>query len=86
MGMWLQMRRSDHLNSMQALESLPALMSATDMLVCGEDLGMVPSCVHPVLRRLGLLGACFCLPFENVPTLFCLPTRERSPLLNTGNY
>ena len=38
------------------MESLPALMNATDMLVCGEDLGMVPDCVHPVLKELGLLG------------------------------
>lgn len=49
-------RRHEQLWSEQALESLPALMKATDMLVCGEDLGMVPDCVHPVLRRLGLLG------------------------------
>lgn len=49
-------RRHSELWSRRALESLPPLMRATDMLVCGEDLGMVPDCVHPVLRRLGLLG------------------------------
>lgn len=32
-------------------------MGATDMLVCGEDLGMIPACVHPVMAELGLIGA-----------------------------
>ena len=27
------------------------------MLVCGEDLGMIPACVHPVMEELGLIGA-----------------------------
>jgi hypothetical protein len=31
-------------------------MGATDMLVCGEDLGMIPACVHPVMKELGLVG------------------------------
>jgi len=26
------------------------------MLVCGEDLGMIPACVHPVMGELGLIG------------------------------
>ena len=39
-----------------ALRTLPVLMGATDMMVCGEDLGMIPACVHPVMQRLGLLG------------------------------
>lgn len=26
------------------------------MLVCGEDLGMVPKCVPPVLELIGILG------------------------------
>ena len=33
-------------------------MGATDMLVCGEDLGMIPTCVHPVMAELGLVGGC----------------------------
>ena len=32
-------------------------MRATDMLVCGEDLGMIPACVPPVMEQLGLVGA-----------------------------
>ena len=39
-----------------ARRTLPALMSCTGQLVCGEDLGMVPPCVPPVLEELGILG------------------------------
>eukprot|EP00958_Prasinococcus_capsulatus_P011964 scaffold1190_cov393-Prasinococcus_capsulatus_cf.AAC.30 len=39
-----------------ALKTLPVIMKSSDMLVCGEDLGMVPACVPPVLEELGLLG------------------------------
>lgn len=39
-----------------ALRTLPVLMGATDMLVCGEDLGFVPQCVPPVMQELGLIG------------------------------
>ncbi len=39
----------------QALIKLPAITSASDMLVCGEDLGMVPDCVPDVLHELGIL-------------------------------
>eukprot|EP01113_Clastostelium_recurvatum_P016629 TRINITY_DN1956_c0_g1_i2.p1 TRINITY_DN1956_c0_g1~~TRINITY_DN1956_c0_g1_i2.p1 ORF type:complete len:914 (-),score=288.35 TRINITY_DN1956_c0_g1_i2:76-2817(-) len=38
------------------LERLPAIKNASKMLVCGEDLGMVPQCVEPVLNQLGILG------------------------------
>ena len=38
-----------------AREKLSALKSATDMLICGEDLGMVPRCVDTVMEDLGLL-------------------------------
>ncbi|MEO1448294.1 MAG: 4-alpha-glucanotransferase [Bacteroidota bacterium] len=40
----------------QAMVKLPAITAATDMLVCGEDLGMVPECVPGVMRELGLLS------------------------------
>lgn len=53
--MWGQ----DALWRAHALKSLPALMRATQMLVCGEDLGMIPACVHPVMEQLGLVGAPF---------------------------
>lgn len=40
----------------EAMKKLPALKSASDMLICGEDLGMVPHCVKPVMEELSLLG------------------------------
>ncbi|GAB4418463.1 MAG: 4-alpha-glucanotransferase [Bacteroidia bacterium] len=40
----------------QALVKLPPIKNATDMLVCGEDLGMVPACVPGVMRELGMLS------------------------------
>lgn len=40
----------------QALLKLPAIKDATDMLVCGEDLGMVPECVPGVMEDLGILS------------------------------
>ena len=38
-----------------AMSVLPELVRATHMLVCAEDLGMVPQCVQPVLERLRIL-------------------------------
>lgn len=40
----------------KAMEKLPAIRYATNMLVCGEDLGMVPASVPDVMRRLSLLS------------------------------
>ncbi len=40
----------------EALKKLPPLMDASPMLICGEDLGMVPESVPLVLKRLGLLS------------------------------
>lgn len=36
------------------LEKLPALKNASDMLICAEDLGLVPACVPEVLHELGI--------------------------------
>ena len=49
-------RRQDEFWRIEALEKLPALKRATNMLVCGEDLGLVPRCVPEVMRQLGLLS------------------------------
>jgi 4-alpha-glucanotransferase len=49
-------RRQDAFWMKEALKKLPALKRVTNMLVCGEDLGMVPACVPIVMRDLGLLG------------------------------
>eukprot|EP01132_Coremiostelium_polycephalum_P009919 gene9919-12163_t len=48
--------RQEELWAQTALQRLPLIKNCTKMLVCGEDLGMVPKCVEPVLRDLGILG------------------------------
>ena len=40
----------------KALEKIPALIHSTDMLACGEDLGMIPACVPDVLKQLNILS------------------------------
>jgi 4-alpha-glucanotransferase len=49
-------RRQDDCWTREALQKLPALKRVTNMLICGEDLGMVPACVPVVMKQLGLLG------------------------------
>ena len=39
-----------------AMKKLPEIISATGMLACGEDLGMVPDCVGGVMSSLGILS------------------------------
>ena len=46
-----------------SLEKLPALKMSTNMLIFGEDLGMVPHCVPEVLQQLGILS----LEIERMP-------------------
>ena len=41
---------------LEGLWKLPALKYATNMLICGEDLGMVPKCVPHVMEELNILG------------------------------
>ena len=40
----------------EAMKKLPALVDSTDMLVCGEDLGMIPACVPAVMSELHILS------------------------------
>jgi 4-alpha-glucanotransferase len=40
----------------EAMRKLPALKHATDMLVCGEDLGMIPDGVAETMKTMGLLS------------------------------
>ncbi|MEZ4952462.1 MAG: 4-alpha-glucanotransferase [Saprospiraceae bacterium] len=47
--------RQDEFWKEQALKKLPAIKDATNMLICGEDLGMVPGCVPGVMKDLGIL-------------------------------
>lgn len=48
--------RQENLWRQNALKTLPVLLNSSDMLACGEDLGLIPSCVHPVMQELGLVG------------------------------
>ena len=50
----------------QAMKKLPALISATNMLVCGEDLGMVPHSVPEVMEALDILS----LEIQRMPKKF----------------
>lgn len=49
-------RRQEDFWQARGLETLPAMRKASSMLLCGEDLGMVPACVPGVLRELGILS------------------------------
>lgn len=40
----------------EAMKKLPQLRHATNMLICGEDLGMVPRSVPEVMQQLGILS------------------------------
>ena len=48
--------RQDDFWKREAMRKLPALKRATNMLVFGEDLGMVPRSVPDVMRQLGILS------------------------------
>jgi 4-alpha-glucanotransferase len=47
-------RHSEYWKS-QALWKLPALLNASNMFICGEDLGMIPSTVPDVMKRLNIV-------------------------------
>ncbi|MBC7586814.1 MAG: 4-alpha-glucanotransferase, partial [Chitinophagaceae bacterium] len=49
-------RRQDDFWKKEALQKLPALKRVTNMLICGEDLGLVPGCVPEIMQQLGLLS------------------------------
>ena len=50
----------------KALERLPALVNATKMIACGEDLGMIPACVPEVMQELGIMS----LEVQRMPKVF----------------
>jgi 4-alpha-glucanotransferase len=50
----------------KALEKLPALINATHMVACGEDLGMIPACVPEVMQELGIMS----LEVQRMPKVF----------------
>ena len=50
----------------KAMEKLPALLNATKMIACGEDLGMIPACVPEVMQRLRIMS----LEVQRMPKVF----------------
>lgn len=57
-----------------AMKKLPVITQSTDMLVCGEDLGMVPASVPEVMKELSILS----LEIQRMPkglTEFGLPSQ-----------
>ena len=49
-------RRQDTAWYKSGMEKLPALKRATNMMICGEDLGMMTPCVTSVMNELGILS------------------------------
>ena len=49
-------RRQDAAWYKSGMEKLPALKRATNMMICGEDLGMMTPCVTSVMKELGILS------------------------------
>ena len=49
-------RRNNNFWYSEAMKKLPTLVQATRMLVCAEDLGMVPDCVAWVMEQLRILS------------------------------
>lgn len=49
-------RRNNQFWYYEAMKKLPRLVQATRMLVCAEDLGMVPDCVAWVMKELRILS------------------------------
>ena len=59
-------RRHNEWWGCEGMRKLEPLVSSTRMLVCGEDLGMIPACVPDVMRRLEILS----LEIERMPKEF----------------
>ncbi len=48
--------RNDNYWYYNAMKRLPSLISSTGMLVCGEDLGMIPACVPKAMEKLRIMS------------------------------
>ena len=61
-------KRQDQLWAEKAMEKLPVILNATEMLICGEDLGLVPDCVPTVMDDLAIVALKVQrMPSENIP-------------------
>ncbi len=60
--------RQDELWYQSAMQKLPIILNATNMLICGEDLGLVPKAVTVVMDQLGITALKVQrMPSENIP-------------------
>ncbi len=59
-----------------AMKKLPELLSSTDMLACGEDLGMIPDCVPDVMKELQILSL----------EIFSMPKNPGEDFANVAYY
>ncbi len=60
--------RQDDLWYRSAMEKLPVLLHSTDMLICGEDLGLVPKSVPAIMEELGITALKVQrMPADNIP-------------------
>ena len=64
----------------EAMKKLPRLVEATKMLVCAEDLGMVPECVPWVINQLNILS----LEIQSMPKdpQVAFGVLERNPFMS----
>lgn len=61
-------KRQDPLWKEKAMEKLPVILNATKMLICGEDLGLVPDCVPEVMDELAIVALKVQrMPSDNIP-------------------
>lgn len=60
--------RQESLWYQSAMEKLPTILNATEMLICGEDLGLVPDCVPVVMDKLAITALKVQrMPSDNIP-------------------
>ncbi len=73
-------RRNNQFWYEEAMKKLPKLVDATKMLVCAEDLGMVPDCVQWVMNELKILS----LEIQSMPKdpNVAFGVLERNPFLS----
>ncbi|UFH31050.1 4-alpha-glucanotransferase [Chryseobacterium sp. C-71] len=67
-------KRQDFMWKEKAMEKLPVILNSTKMLICGEDLGMVPDCVPEVMDELAIVA----LKVQRMPS-------EQIPFYNPKN-
>lgn len=80
-------RRQNEFWRIQAQRKLPALLRTTNMLVCGEDLGMMPACVPQVMNDMQILSLEIQRMPKDIASEFVDP--QRTPYLSvcsTGTH